>query len=209
MKFAFDLDGTLITAQNKQVFLLLAIASRYGIPLSAVYIWERKRAGLSNFEILSEFGVENRLAQMISIGWLSEIETAYWLNMDTLFAWVPEILLALKRLGFELILITSRNNKYLMRQQVYRLGLNNFFQNIFCVSPKNAVLEKSKILNQVGAKFFIGDSEIDFESSFLSKVPFFGVTTGQRSEEFLRLYGVENISSSLDIAVNNAINLIK
>jgi phosphoglycolate phosphatase-like HAD superfamily hydrolase len=53
------------------------------------------------------------------------------------------------------------------------------------------------VLNEVSPIFFIGDSETDFNASVLANVEFLGVSTGQRSKEYLVSIGVNEIADSL------------
>lgn len=201
MILAIDLDGTIITAEEKQSYLLKAVACRYGINLNCNDIWEKKRAGINNFMLLQQIGISKSVASAICFAWLREIESSYWLSLDTLFKNALDVLGELRAYSFRLVLITARQNEYLMRQQVYRLGIEEYFESIYCVDPKSVVIEKSRWLRCSDAIGFIGDSETDVQASQCADVPFYGVCTGQRSEKFLLNNGLVQVSHSLGSAV--------
>jgi phosphoglycolate phosphatase-like HAD superfamily hydrolase len=202
---AFDLDGTLITVDAKQSYSLRAVARRFGVAVDCRAIWERKREGLSNARVLLALGVNERTAANISSAWQREIETPYWLSLDVPFADCFKCLAKIRQRGDQCVLVTARSNQYIMRQQVLRLGLENHFTAVFCVEPAFAVEQKAGVLKNVGARAYFGDSETDFESAKRAGVPFFAVSTGQRSENFLNRHGITGVDSSLSNAVDREI----
>jgi phosphoglycolate phosphatase-like HAD superfamily hydrolase len=197
MNIAFDLDGTLITAKERQTSLLLAVAKVYDVNFDVDSLWHRKRSGASNLIALNQLGVDHLLASEIDAAWRYQIESSYWLSLDRLFPDVFDFIQDLKRCGATLHLITARKNKYLLNQQLVSLRLVDSFSTITGVSPFDAVNEKVRVLNEVSPIFFIGDSETDFNASVLANVEFLGVSTGQRSKEYLVSIGVNEIADSL------------
>lgn len=207
MIFALDLDGTLITAEERQSLLLKAIAKRYCVILDASKIWRKKREGFNNIVTLSALGLDKSLARRIDIIWKDNIETPFWLSIDTLFQDTISNLQNLTRSGHQLILITARQNEILMTNQINRLGIARFFCEIYCVSPCNSLNLKSDALRRAQADCFIGDSETDFNSAKVANVPFYGVCTGQRSETFLKSIGVDSVSKTLSLAVSHFLEM--
>nr|WP_315229875.1 HAD hydrolase-like protein [uncultured Limnohabitans sp.] len=198
MNIAFDLDGTLITAKERQSSLLLATAKAHGITFDVNLAWEMKRAGANNLVVLNKFGVDEFIAAKIDTAWRCQIESAYWLSIDRVYSDVVDFLQDLKACGAVLHLITARKNKYLLHQQLCRLGLFGVFSSITCVAPFGAVAEKARVLSEINPVCFIGDSETDFNSAVLAEVSFHGVSTGQRSKEYLKSLGVVDVVESLN-----------
>lgn len=203
MNIAFDLDGTLITAKERQILLLLAVAKAHGVAFDANLLWEMKRAGSNNLSALKNLGTNELLAMKIDFAWRKQIESAYWLGIDRVYSDAVEFLRGLRTRGITFHLITARQNKYLLHQQLYRLGLFEFFSDVTCVDPAAAACHKAIVLNEINPVCFIGDSETDFNSSTMANIPFYGVSTGQRSKEFLKSLGVvdvvENLSALLPL----------
>jgi phosphoglycolate phosphatase-like HAD superfamily hydrolase len=207
MILAFDLDGTLITAEQKQTFLLKAVAARYEIHLNCNEIWQAKTSGLSNSKFLQNLGIKEKFAIAICEDWAREIETSFWLGLDSLFDDSLNTLRDLKDSGIHLALVTARQNKYLMRHQLMQLGIDRFFDKIHCVSPQTAVQEKRDALKAIHPLAFFGDSETDFNAACLAEVPFFAVCTGQRSKEFLFSHCIPNIHETIRTAVKTFLDL--
>lgn len=197
MNIAFDFDGTLVTAKERQTLLLRALAKTHGINFDVDRLWQMKQSGASNLIALRELDVDEMLASKIDTAWRHQIESSYWLSLDRLLGDVVGCLQDLKHCGANLHLITARKNKHLLNQQLVRLRLVEFFSTITCVSPFDAVNEKGMVLSEVHPIFFIGDSDTDFKASLLAKVEFLGLSTGQRSKEYLANLGVGNIADSL------------
>jgi phosphoglycolate phosphatase-like HAD superfamily hydrolase len=198
---AFDLDGTLVTAGPRQSWLLRAIALAHGVALDVRDIWAAKRAGASNRDYLLQRGVAAATAERINGLWLAQVETPYWLLMDTPLPGATGALDALGAQGRRRILVTARGNARLMRQQIARLDLARRFDAVYCVTPQRAAQDKAEVLRAEGAAFFIGDAESDAVAAQAAGVPFAGVTTGQRSDDYLAARGVGHRFEALADAV--------
>jgi phosphoglycolate phosphatase-like HAD superfamily hydrolase len=205
MKVALDLDGTLITAKERQSLLLKAVAGRYGIQVCADDAWAMKREGHSNLFVLGKYGVTATMIARIDSAWQSEIESPYWLDMDSVFVDTNSCLHALNMAGCEVYILTARRNEYLLRHQLHKLNIGKNVSRVVCVSPFEAVRQKHHTLGQMRPSCVIGDSETDFEAAALADVKFCGVTTGQRSERFLRALGAPDVCQSLTDAVKHVL----
>jgi phosphoglycolate phosphatase-like HAD superfamily hydrolase len=201
MKLAFDLDGTLITGEQRQIYLLKAISSRYGLKLDYHEIWSQKREGKNNFGCLINLGIDRKVVSKICSQWVSEIESSYWLSLDTLFIDTYQVLKSLNDRKIDISIITARENESYMLFQLQNLGISRFFSNIYCVNPNNGVADKDVILRSNSFTGFIGDSEVDIQSSCLADVKFCAVSTGQRSKDFLLNNGATCVANSLSEAL--------
>lgn len=197
MRIAFDLDGTLITAAQRQTFLLKSIAARYGVFIDPSELWALKRSGMSNSQILQGIGLSGAITTKIHNAWLHDIESPYWLSLDTVFADTHLVLKDLLGHGFYLSLLTARRNTFLLLNQLCRLQLRKYFQEISVVSPAYAAKEKAELLRVTKPSFFIGDTESDLQASMESSTVFFAVSTGQRDEGYLKSAGAGKIFASL------------
>ena len=197
MKLALDLDGTLITAEERQSWLLRAVAARYDLQLCPQTVWGLKRAGSSNASVLAALDIEEPLADLIDAAWRAEIESVYWLGLDRPFDDTVPCLRALLDRGYELHLITARRNSCHLQLQLRRLNLPAYFESVTCVDPADAPRQKSRRLMEIDPVGFIGDSESDFSAARQADVEFYAVSTGQRSEALLRSAGVAHVYPSL------------
>ena len=206
MKLAFDLDGTLIAGEQRQIYLLKAISSKYGFKLDYHDIWSQKREGKNNFSCLVDLGVEREIVSKICSQWVSDVESSYWLSLDTPFLDTYQVLNSLKNKKIDVSIITARKNELNMLCQLRNLGLARFFSNIYCVNPANAIADKALILRSNRFTGFIGDSEVDVQSSSYAEVKFCAVSTGQRSKDFLLNNGATSVQNSLSKALKLLVN---
>lgn len=198
---ALDLDGTLITVAQKQTNLLRALARARGLNLDPGPIWLLKRDGASTKSALVGTGVPMDLAHALSRAWVAAVETPYWQSLDSLLPRVEQCLTHLKSQA-DCVIISARQNASFLHQQVRRLGLSDYVSAVYQVHPNCASVAKAEILSQIGAVGFIGDTESDAKAAKLANVPFVAVSTGQRSEAFLRAAGIVEVHADLYTAVN-------
>lgn len=209
MKIFFDLDGTLITAKEKQSFLMKFVASRFKIHINCDFYWLEKKSGKSNSLILEELGVERRISIQVQNNWLEEIETPFWLSLDRVFKDTHSALEEIRAIrNVNLYLLTARRKSFLARSQLKSLGLVSYFDGIYFVNPKNATKEKEHILKASKASFLIGDSEVDLAAAYESNTGFYALDTGQRSKDFLLSCGATLIYSSLSCVCSSILTEI-
>jgi phosphoglycolate phosphatase-like HAD superfamily hydrolase len=125
------------------------------------------------------------------------IEEPFWLGIDRVFPGVIEVLGAMKSCGAWLHLLTARSRPEWLFSQLRSLGLTEFVDKVTVVSPREAVEAKAAYLRESKPIAFFGDTETDFKSAGAACVPFFAVTTGQRSRQFLNGKEVPQVFDSL------------
>jgi phosphoglycolate phosphatase-like HAD superfamily hydrolase len=201
LNIAFDFDGTLVDAENRQMALLHSILQQFDLEADLDAIWELKRSGLSTKEAI-ERCLGNRFSVEIIVNiWIRDVEQLYWLKYDKLFKDVYQNLKNLKREKHELFLITARSIPRNFQIQFSWLGLREVGLTTFCVNPKNKTIQKAQVLRDINAEIFIGDSEYDMESSSRAEIDFWAVCSGQRSEEYLRKNGADLVFQSTNQAI--------
>jgi phosphoglycolate phosphatase-like HAD superfamily hydrolase len=193
----FDLDGTLISCAQRQSAVLRSILNSLSVEQDAGQIWRYKRDGSSTEAALIRSGVGVTLAAQIAAQWKRLIEEPYWLSLDRLFSDSLQVLTKLRHQGHNLILLTARSRKDLLMFQLAQLGLRDEFDQIHAVQPATAKEQKSTLLRTLGTRYFVGDTESDFQAAHLAGVTFYGVSTGQRSAPFLHAQGVEQVFATL------------
>ena len=202
---AFDLDGTLITCKSRQVAALRIVADFSSDELERY--WFLKRGGQNNLEALTSLGVSLPEAKIISHKWQEIIENPLLLNFDTLFEDSLSILNSLINANYTLHLITARQHKNYLIIQLKNIGIHGLFKSIFTVNPHHPIGEKSHVLRHLNPVFFVGDSETDFFAARMAYKPFKIVSTGQRSEDFLKKIGVDpyiNLTEALSPIINES-----
>lgn len=200
----FDLDGTLITCEEKHKYALHAIMkNKHECNFEKInQWWELKRNGFNTENALIELGITD--AKKISQEWINSIENIIWSSLDSPF---KDSLLALKFLKekyhLNLSILTARKSKLAVFQTIYRAGFNQYVDDIIVVNPQSVIEEKSAYLSKVHPLVYIGDNELDYSSAKRSKVRFLALTRGQRSYEFLSTLGEIHIENDLGLLMDN------
>ena len=197
MNLALDLDGTLISCEPRQSAVLSAALTCWKANADLKKIWEMKREGVSTREALEKSGLESTLAQSVADDWRRMIEEPVWLELDSVLPGVTETLFAMREAGAQLWLLTARSRQEWVYQQLARLWLLPFFHSVSVLPISEPAQAKARILRRMCADAFFGDTEPDWRASTEAGVPFYAVSTGQRSATFLLGKGVIFIDTCL------------
>ena len=172
----------------------------YGAGAIVGDVWELKREGASTEQALMQLGVDEKVAGLVSGYWAREIEEPVWLALDSVQAGVMDVLRAMRGAGARLWLITARSRREWVPQQLARLGLSPWLDQVTLVSAHEAARAKTAVLRQASAAAFFGDTESDWRASLTAEVPFYAVASGQRSAAFLARAGVGVVHRDLAAA---------
>ena len=197
---ALDLDGTLITCANRQTQLACACAAAHGVRVDASAFWAAKRQGSSTQSALAAQGVGLPVAETIAAQWSDMIETPYWLGIDRLFDDVVTTLASLKAAKWRCVLLTARARRHWLHQQLSRLRLAPYLNQVIVVPPQGAGKAKADALARLRPVGFIGDTESDLSAAVAAGTEFVALDRGQRSAEFLQGAGAPHVVHDLDAA---------
>lgn len=200
MNLALDLDGTLITCEPRQSAVLQAALVHCGARTDLNRVWELKRDGASTEEALARLGLEPELARHAAAGWRCMVEDPIWLGLDSVLPGILDALHAMREAGASLWLLTARSRPEWVRLQLAQLGLANSLDRVTVVPPHDATIAKSTVLREMAAVAFFGDTESDWRASLKAEVPFYAVSSGQRSPAFLARAGVQTVHGNLAAA---------
>jgi len=176
-----DLDGTVLDCRPRQQAVTLELLPE--VEPYADALWSLKRGGFSTREALEKLNIH--VPENFQKNWVELIECPRYLSMDKLLPCAETGLRMLSRFS-ELHLITARQNSQGVYKTLSCLEVSDFFANIKVVpAGSSAVIEKARYLITSGAIAHCGDTEVDGRSAANAGVPFWAVTTGQRSELYL------------------------
>jgi phosphoglycolate phosphatase-like HAD superfamily hydrolase len=206
-KIVFDLDGTLLSCEEKQKFVLYSIIKSLR-PNEEFnnerlnYWWNLKRNGMSTERALITMGFPS--ARKVSEQWRRIIEENVWSYLDSPYS---DSLLTLKLLQsyhmLEITILTARKNGTQVQQSLYRFGFINFIDEYLVVDPYSVVFEKAMVLKKIRPLLYVGDTESDYQAARESGVRFIALSRGQRSRSFLKSCGIDQIFDNLKFINNN------
>lgn len=199
MNIIFDLDGTLIDASERlyQLFQDLVVDSTF----TKNDYWCLKRNGINHKKILDTY-FPNYSFLRFQKNWLGLIEDIKYLSMDKLY---PETANVLKNLNDAnpLFILTSRQLKVNVLEELQKLQIDTFFEAIFVTETKiskeelllNALLNGylTKNLNDL----FISDVGKDIRAGNKLNYITVAITHGFMNKETLLKYKPDYIIDSL------------
>ncbi|MBR3613685.1 MAG: HAD hydrolase-like protein, partial [Clostridia bacterium] len=169
---AFDFDGTLLDSRNRHGIVLNDILNKFCINIDVSDLIEFKRNNKNNIDYLISKGVEENLAKEIQTKWIENIEQEKYLALDTLYCEAIKLLEKYSKEN-DLILVTARNNKVGLQNQIDKFNLRKYFKEIYVVnSGKNTSELKAEILKKENVTKFFGDTLSDKKAADLVGIEF-------------------------------------
>jgi phosphoglycolate phosphatase-like HAD superfamily hydrolase len=195
----FDFDGTLLNSKKRHQDVLYdaicAFSNSMLDPILDDFV-EYKANGYSTKDYLqNKLKFSSQDANIITKYWKFYIEKYEYLTNDTLY---NDSISTLDLLfgNYYLVLLSARQNKDMLYQQITNFGIKTYFENIICVDPFNAIYEKTNFIkNETSIILYIGDTEADYEAA--GKIPFYAVNRGFRNRNY---WGSRGISSFNDLS---------
>ena len=169
---AFDLDGTLLDSRERHKIVLDDVLKQFGLSLNTSDLIDFKSDGKNNKEYLIYKGVPEAEAEKIQNEWIKNIEKECYLNLDKLYNNTLDLLKnSLK--DYKIILVTARNNKEGLYNQLEKLKIKDCFSEIFVVkADKNVTESKAEILRKENAVKYTGDTKSDYMAAKTANIDF-------------------------------------
>ena len=183
----FDLDGTLIDARQRlyRLFQQLVPSSK----LTQESYWDLKRDKISNETILkNQFGFEAAAIARFVADWMVGIEAPEFLAYDTNFPGMYETLCRLSK-QTRLHVCTARQHRRLAIDQIDRLGLLPFFDNVMVTEQSKSKEELIASISSLGPEdWIIGDTGKDIQAGQALGIKTCAVLSGFLSGKSLESY---------------------
>lgn len=222
MIYVLDLDGTLVDSGERHCRLMQEILSgtapevmserASGMRYDLAEFMEYKADGHSGLQYLTDcLGLGNEAAGQIMALWLQQIEEERWLKMDALYPDTLGFLDRLKQAHSKIIYLTARQNKEGLLQELKRLEIDGYADDIQVVPPADAGKAKKQVVETLLAKTgedegtvcIVGDTENEYHLAKELSLPCFLLNRGARSERYWMERGVRSIASLDEIEIGN------
>ena len=187
-RIIFDFDGTLIDSR-KRLFKLFSYLEP-DLKLSFDEYSNLKRNGESHEKILRKLKGELYFKQSDFEGkWMKLIEDNYYLNLDTPFEGVTQLLERLKADGYDLWLVTARQYSSKVQDQIMNFGWHNMFSKTLVTGQ---IMTKKDLLLYGSTNFehsiMIGDTGKDITTAQEVGAYSIAVLSGFLCFEKLKIY---------------------
>jgi phosphoglycolate phosphatase len=198
MNVIFDLDGTLIDSSERMYRLFCDLVPQ--CELTKEGYWDLKRDKINHKQLLA-MKYPNVDYELFNKEWMNRIELEEYLLLDTTYHDTIEVLNFLSSKS-NLYLLTARQLKLNLYNQLTRLGIIGFFKKIFVTEnkySKEELLFKEYIMNnqQNCNDFFVSDMGKDIELGnklgFKTVAITHGFMNGMRLKEYSPNYIINNL----------------
>lgn len=214
MIYVLDLDGTLINSGKRHWGLMGEILSGTvpevmsgkvsGMCYDPVEYMRYKADGHSGSQYLTDrLGLSREAAGQIMALWQQQIEGERWLKTDTLYPDTLGFLNRLKQKQSKIIYLTARQNKEGLLQELKRLEIDGYADNIQVVLPADAGEAKKRVVETLLAKTgedggtirIVGDTENEYHLAKELSLPCYLLHRGARSKRYWKERGVKSLAS--------------
>lgn len=201
-----DFDGTLVDSRLRQYELFVELAGKTSLSFSEY--WCAKRAGVKQSGMLAKYANCTSDQKLAFKGkWMKAIEDPQRLQTDVLIAGVPAFLGEAAK-HFQLYLVTGRQNREQLIDQMQQLCIESYFTGILNTAQRipKAHLVQANVELGVG-DVFIGDSREDILTGKELGIFTVGVTSGASDVEILKKYDPNLIVDSVAELAPQALGL--
>lgn len=191
MIFVMDLDGTLIDSTKRHYVLMEKLIKEYApeAPFDSAEYMEYKANGHSGRSyLIDQLGIDKNTATDISNEWVRLIEDEEYMEMDELYPDTVEFLDAVKMKGYPILFLTARKNRTNTLKQLERLGIKEYAEAVYIVSPDRATEEKIEVimtyLESGKEPIIVGDTENEYDTAYSAGINYFVLNRGFRSKQY-------------------------
>jgi len=212
MTLFLDLDGPVLDTAARHFCVFRTIIERFdcSTSLQPGEYWALKRTGKSSADLLEKHVVPKLDVNSFMNNWLREIESPESLKLDSLQPNAYETIGWLAK-RFWLVMITLRQSRLRLEEQLQNLALNQFFRSILCADPRidSGWRSKSQLISQHAFEkdaVIVGDTEIDVRAGKALDIATVAVSCGIRTAESLKKEEpdalIENLVAIKDLNIN-------
>ncbi|MBF0398910.1 MAG: HAD hydrolase-like protein [Desulfobacterales bacterium] len=183
-----DFDGTILNVKKRYVSVYQKICNDIKIkPMEPNQYWECLCNGLSTKNILGNDCPEDIYAKFIQLR-TTLIEAPDFLAMDNMRDGAFTTIKKLKAIGIILILLTGRDNRKNLLNQLSKLELKDNFHQIYNASPYGGWQAKAYVLKQFAQKedMIFGDTPSDILAGIHSSIRTCALHGGMSTDSRLR-----------------------
>ncbi len=184
----FDLDGTLVDVRKRNYAAYADTMRELGLtPLAEQTYWDARRDGASNADLLGD--VDVACQRRFKEKWLERVESPSYVRLDMLIPGARATLAELRE-SYELVLVTMRQDRESLLEQLDELSLRKFFSAVYSRDGSDEPKSKSNLIRlfddgERDDATVIGDSEADVEAARDLGIESVCVTSGIRSRHYL------------------------
>lgn len=206
-----DFDGTIADVFPRFYGILSNYIEQYfDEELDYSMYRELKRLGKKDHVIVKEliYGLEINIENYMNYK-RERLESFQWLQKDNIIGDPKDAYEKFKIIGYDVVLLTQRNNKNNLLKQIDTLKIDDCFDDIVVVKPEEGKNVKAQYIEKCycNKDIIIGDSKVEIEVSRVLNIQGYFVNTGLISAPYAGVYDMvfENYNSVVNylLLMNN------
>jgi phosphoglycolate phosphatase len=191
-----DFDGTLVNSSFRQYYLFIELSKNNDISFEKY--WDDKREGNNQEEMLKKHCEKKTInKEIFKKLWISKIENPDRLKEDFLYPGVIDFLINSSK-EHKLHLVTARQNRKLLIDQLENFNIIQFFDNVLNTAQK---ISKEDLVRRFikpnKEDMFIGDTGEDIITGKNLSINSVAVCSGNLKKEILEKYKPDYIFDSI------------
>lgn len=202
-----DFDGTIVDVFPRYYGILLSYIGQFtNKKLDYNMYREKKRSGKKDNSIVKslldvEINIENYLKYK-----RERLESPQWLLKDTIIGDPKDAYKKFRAINYNVVLLTQRSCKSNLIWQVNFLGINDCFDDVVVVKPKQGRNSKAQYIGEkINEKnAIIGDSKVEMEAAKLLNIEYYFVNSGLFNAQYIGVDKLifQNYNSAADFLSN-------
>jgi phosphoglycolate phosphatase len=193
----FDLDGTLVDSRPRLYKLFCDLLPTAN--LSFTKYWDLKRLQVGHEKIIAGFQDPELNFEEFNGHWMKKIEEKEYLELDTPFPGVKEMLARLKEEGNYITVVTARQFPELAKWQISKWGWQEYVDHIIVTEQSEEKFDMIRASFPVfeSSDIIVGDTGKDIETGHQLGIISVAVLSGFRNKEALAKYKPDYIFDSV------------
>lgn len=181
-----DLDGPILEGKKRHYECYKDIVNKFGGKVLDIdTYWDLKTSKIKRDVILEKSDFQGTYNDFFD-EWMKNIENEKYLKLDFLKPKVSEALKRFQNITSKILLVTMRQNRDFLIQQLKELKVYEYFDEIIDCPPQRENTKYEALRSKKFKKaIFIGDTEEDINTAKLLNIKSIGITNGLRKKEFL------------------------
>lgn len=196
-----DLDGTLIDSAKRHWLLMEEVLKKHcpeqAGSFDATAFMQYKADGHSGKQYLKEvLHLDDESSRRIQGYWQAQIEDEKFLETDLLYEDTISFLQQIQQKGYRIAYLTARQNSHGLNNELARLGIAEYAEQVIVVNPTAAKEEKiqaTQVLRMFDPQvILIGDTENEQAVAEAVGIPVYLLHRGFRSRTY---WAAKNVTS--------------
>lgn len=209
MTIVFDIDGTLVDSTRRHIMVLKDALNNNNLNYDDKLIENfvsYKSDGKNTMSFLVEIlKIDSDTSNKIFEFWKRNIENSKYIINDILYFDTIDVLESLYKKN-NIVFLSARQNQELLEEELSKLGILKYCDDLIVVNPSNAINEKmlaiKNVMHDNDDIIMVGDTEVDNSAAISLNVGKYILNRGFRSKLYWDNQGIKSYNNLLELKEN-------